>query len=31
VLRETPAPAEKKANFVPAAVIGSAGLFAGFA
>ncbi|MGE5194068.1 MAG: hypothetical protein ACM3U2_16355 [Deltaproteobacteria bacterium] len=31
VLREAPAPAEKKASLVPAAVIASAGLFAGFA
>jgi hypothetical protein len=31
VLRETPPPAEKKANLVPAALIASTGLFAGFA
>jgi hypothetical protein len=31
VLRETPPPAEKKANLVPLAAIASAGLFAGFA
>jgi len=31
VLRETPAPAEKKANLVPLAAVAGAGLFAGFA